>query len=338
MPSRKGRGKASGGRPPQVDVGVGASYAPVTLSYSMPGPDGTEDVVKVKISGPESFEAWVKTRHLYSKDKTTRKRELELVTYSDFINAYNNLEKDQKYLWMEHPWDGMAGRVGNMQCNLQNQATALEVKTTRALVTDEALKAKLGTTLTPVHDGRSVKFFAVTRSGNLRELIEVDGMGMNREDKVLVVNEAKMSPSDKDIGETIAKLSKLRCWLWDGKEKPDDFATEPTNVKEDLLGGIEWEVSVVMSGDNFTEHMEEECNDNGIHVVRSNGAGYAYSRPSSASSVATAPAGSPAPSRPSSSAYASGESSPGDGGDGGDGPSEESSPGDGGDGGDGNGD
>ena len=317
--SRRGRGRGSGPRPPQVDVGVGASYAPVTLSYSMPGPDGTEDVVKVKISGPESFEAWVKTRHLYLKDKTTRRRELELVTYSDFINAYNNLEKDQKSFVDGTPlWDGMAGRVGNMQCNLQNQATALKVRTTRALVTDEALKAKLGTTLTPVHDGRSVKFFVVTKSGNHRELIEVDGMVMNSEDKVLVVNEAKMSPSDKDIGETIAKVWKLRCWLSDGKEEPDDFATQPTNVKHNLLCGIEWKVSAVMSGDNFTEHMEEECNDNGIHVVRSNGAGYAYSRPSSASSVATALAGSPASSRPSS-AYPSDQSSPGDGGDGGDG-------------------
>ena len=270
---RNARNK-SGSRPPRVDAGVGESRAPVTLFYYMPGPGGKEEACKVTISGPDDFGSWLKTRHLFLKDSTTRKREQELVTYLAFFHAYSNLERDGKYLWMEHPYDGLKVCVGNIQCNLQNQATALEVRTTRAVVNDQALKDELKTqTLTPVNDGHSVKFFMVTKKGNLKELIEVDGMVMNRGDKVLVVNEAKMSPSDKDIDETEAKVWKLQGWLSAAKENPDQLATDPPIIKGELLG-IEWKVSAVLSGDNFTEEMEEKCNDNGLRVVRSNGAGY----------------------------------------------------------------
>ena len=276
---RNARNK-SGSRPPRVDAGVGESRAPVTLFYYMPGPGGKEEACKVTISGPDDFGSWLKTRHLFLKDSTTRKREQELVTYSDFIHAYSNLEKDEKYLFMDHPMfmdhpnDSVRECVGNIQCNLQKQASALEVRTTRAVVNDQALKDELKTqTLTPVNDGHSVKFFMVTKKGNLKERIEVDGMVMNRGDKVLVVNEAKMSPSDKDIDETLDKEWKLQGWLSAAKENPDQFATDPPIVKDNLLG-TEWKVSAVMSGDNFTEEMEEKCNDIGLRVVRSNGAGY----------------------------------------------------------------
>ena len=45
----------------------------------------------------------------------------------------------------------------------------------------------------------------VTTRGNFRELMEADGLAMNRVDKLLMVNEAKLSPSDKDIGDTKVK-------------------------------------------------------------------------------------------------------------------------------------
>jgi len=106
-----------------------------------------------------------------------------------------------------------------------------------------------------------------------------------------------MSPSDKDIDETEAKVWKLQGWLSAAKENPDQLATDPPIIKGELLG-IEWKVSAVLSGDNFTEEMEEKCNGSGLRVVRSNGAGYGYARPSSASSVATAPT---APVSPTSS-------------------------------------
>jgi len=246
----------------------------VTLSYSMKAGNGTEEACRVTIGGHDDFVAWLKTRHLFVKDKTTGRRELELVTYPDFIKAYKTLEVNGKYLWMEHPYDGLAKIVHNLESNVRNQASALEARTTRAVVTDEAVRAEVGTAmLTPVCDGHSVKFFMVTKNGKLRELIEVDGMAMNRRDRVLVVNEAKLSPSDKDIDEIKAKESMVRCWLMDAAKDPDRYATQPACVKDQLLG-IEWKVHIVLSGDNFAAEIEEECDNNGIFVVRHNGLGY----------------------------------------------------------------
>ena len=277
--------------------------------------NGTEEATKVKIGGPDDFDNWLKTRHLFVIDKTTGKRELELVTYLDFIDAYKKLEENGKYLWMEHPYDGLAKIVHNLESNVRNQASALEARTTRAVVTDEALRAEVGTAmLTPLCDGHSVKFYKVTKSGRFCELIEVDGMAMNRRDRVLVVNEAKMSPSDKDIAETQAKELKLQGWLHFLAKDPDRYATKPACVKDQLLG-IDWKVHTVLSGDNFAAEIEEECNEKGLFVVRPNGLGYGYTRASSASSATTesgSPSRHPAAGYPwptSDSPYASGSSS-----------------------------
>ena len=59
--------------------------------------------------------------------------------------------------------------------------------------------------LTPVNDGHSVKLGMVTQRGNFVQLMELDGLAINRDDALLVVNEAKLSPSDKDIDDTEVK-------------------------------------------------------------------------------------------------------------------------------------
>ena len=64
---------------------------------------------------------------------------------------------------------------------------------------------------------------------------------------------------------------------------------------------IQWQIHFVLSGDNFAAEMEEECGAAKIFVVRSNGAGYGFSRPSSASSTSTEPAADVPPSSPSAS-------------------------------------
>jgi len=164
------------------------------------------------------------------------------------------------------------------------------------------LHAELKTSkLTPVNDGRSVKFCELTKKGNLRELLEVGGLAMNRDDALLVVvNEAKLLPLDKDIGDTESKKLNLKGWLEFAAEQPDTFVTKPANLKDELVG-IQWKIHLVLSGDNFTAEMEEECNAAEIFVVRSNGAGYGFSRPSSASSMSTEPAPDVPPSSPSAS-------------------------------------
>ena len=132
-------------------------------------------------------------------------------------------------------------------------------------------------------------------------LIEVGGLAMNRGDALLVaVNEAKLLPLDKDIGDTMRKELMLKGWLQRAAEQPDTFVTKPANVKDELAG-IPWKIRLVLSGDNFTAEMEEECNAEEIIVVRSNGAGNGFSRPSSASSTSTEPAPDVPPSSPSAS-------------------------------------
>ena len=124
---------------------------------------------------------------------------------------------------------------------------------------------------------------------------------MNRDDALLVVvNEAKLLPSDKDIGDTKRKKLGLKGWLQDAAEQPDKFVTQPANVKGELVG-IQWQIHFVLSGDNFAAEMEEECGAAKIFVVRSNGAGYGFSRPSSASSTSTEPASDVPPPSPSAS-------------------------------------
>ena len=174
---------------------------------------------------------------------------------------------------------------------MTGQANTFGLKATRAIVNDPDFHAELKTSkLTPVNDGRSVKFCKVTKKGHLRELLEVGGLAMNRDDALLVVvNEAKLLPLDKDIGDTVRKQLMLKGWLQRAAEQPDTFVTKPANVKDELAG-IQWKIRLVLSGDNFTAEMEEECNAEEIIVVRSNGAPYGFSRPSSASSSSTEPA------------------------------------------------
>ena len=186
-------------------------------------------------------------------------------------DAYKTLEASGKYLWVEHPLDGLSERAINIEKGVTNQANTFELKATRAIVNDSDFQAELETSkLTPVNDGRSVKFCELTKKGNLRELIEVGGLAMNRDDALLVVvNEAKLLPLDKDIGDTKRKKLGLKGWLQDAAEQPDTFVTQPANVKGELVG-IQWQIHLVLSGDNFTAEMEEECNAAEILVVRSN--------------------------------------------------------------------
>ena len=288
------------GQDGKVERGVGHSRAPISFVYYKSGSDGTMETVRAKVR-PGEFDAWLKSRFLFVRDPVTGKRGQELFTFEDLEDAYKTLEASGKYLWVERPYDGLAERVINIEQGVTNQANAFEMKATRAIVNDSDFQAELETSkLTPVNDGRSVKFCVLTKKGNLRELIEVDGMAMNRDDALLVVNEAKLSPSDKDIGDTKGKKWMLEGWLRDAAEQPDKFVTQPAKVKGELVG-IQWKIHLVLSGDNFAAEMEEECDAAEIFVVRSNGAGYGFSRPSSASSTSTEPAPDVPPSSPSAS-------------------------------------
>ena len=289
------------GQDGKVERGVGHSRAPISFVYYKSGSDGTMETVRAKVR-PGEFDAWLKSRFLFVRDPVTGKREQELINFEDLEDAYKTLAASGKYLWVDHPYDGLAERVVNIEKGVTNQANAFEMKATRAIVNDSDFQAELKTSkLTPVNDGRSVKFCKLTKKGNLLELIEVDGMAMNRDDALLVVvNEAKLPPSDKDIGDTKGKKWMLEGWLRDAAEQPDKFVTQPAKVKGELVG-IQWKIHLVLSGDNFAAEMEEECDAAEIFVVRSNGAGYVFSRPSSASSTSTEPAPAVPPSSPSAS-------------------------------------
>ena len=292
--------KSSGAPPQQVERGVGSSRAPISFVYSMKGPDGTTETVRARVR-PGELDAFLKYRFFFLRDAATGKRVQELSTFEELKDALETLESSGNSLWLEHPYDGLSERVNNIEKGVTNQANAFEMKSTRAIVKDSEFQAELKTSkLTPVNDGRSVKFCEVTKRGKLLELIAVDGLAMNRDDALLVVNEAKLSPSDKDIGDTKRKKYVLETWLRDAAEQPDKFETQPAEAKDELVG-IKWKIHLVLSGDNFAAEMEEECGAAEIFVVRSNGAGYGFSRPSSASSTSTEPAPDMPPSSPSAS-------------------------------------
>ena len=297
--------KSSGAPPQQVERGVGSSRAPISFVYSMKGPDGTTEPVRARVR-PGELDAFLKYRFFFLRDAATGKRVQELSTFEELKDALETLESSGNSLWLEHPYDGLSERVNNIEKGVTNQANAFEMKSTRAIVKDSEFQAELKTSkLTPVNDGRSVKFCEVTKRGKLLELIAVDGLAMNRDDALLVVNEAKLSPSDKDIDDTEAKKWELENWLRSAAAQKTKFATQPAEVQGELFGegeeGITWKIHLVLSGDNFAAEMEEECGAAEIFVVRSNGAGYGFSRPSSASSTSTEPAPDMPPSSPSAS-------------------------------------
>ena len=66
----------------------------------------------------------------------------------------------------------------------------------------------------------------------------------------------------------------------------------------------------VLSGDNFSAKMEKECDNAEFFVVRSNGAGYGFSRPSSASASSEATELAPSPVASPSASPAASPSSP----------------------------
>ena len=131
-----------------------------------------------------------------------------------------------------------------------DQGNAFEMKSTRAIVKDSDFHAELKTSkLTPVNDGHSVKLGMVTQRGNFLQLMELDGLAMNRDDALLVVNEAKLSPSDKDIDDTEVKKWNLKNWLRDAAAQKAKFATQPAEVQGELFGegeeGITWKIHLV---------------------------------------------------------------------------------------------
>jgi hypothetical protein len=205
--------KSSGAPPQQVERGVGSSRAPISFVYSMKGPDGTTETVRARVR-PGELDAFLKYRFFFLRDAATGKRVQELSTFEELKDALETLESSGNSLWLEHPYDGLSERVNNIGKGVTNQANAFEMKSTRAIVKDSEFQAELKTSkLTPVNDGRSVKFCEVTKRGKLLELIEVDGLAMNRDDALLVVNEAKLSPSDKDIGDTVRVGRPSVVWL-----------------------------------------------------------------------------------------------------------------------------
>ena len=275
---------------------------------------GNTEQVRVKVR-PGEMEEWLKNRLLFLRDTATGKREQDLHTFQDLADAYNTLEGSGKHLWVEHPNDRLSERVGNMEKCVANQANAFEAKSTRAIVKDPEFHAELKTSkLTLVNDGHSVKFGMVTKRGNFMQVMELDGLAMNRDDALLVVNEAKLSPSDKDIDYTEKKKRELEHWLRDAAAQKTKFATQPAEVQGELFGegeeGITWKIHLVLSGDNFSAKMEKECDDAEIFVVRSNGAGYGFSRPSSASASSEATELAPSPVATPSASPAASPSSP----------------------------
>jgi hypothetical protein len=281
---RAGRQRSS----PREVLPFGPDAQDVTLSFVTKPMGGTEQISTITINNNRDFERWVASDAgvcLWVYKNGTHKRVKQVANLADAIRAHEAGQQEQTYLRLEHPNDDLSGRMKNMESFRDNMASGLEQETTRAVANDMAFRVQLETPgLKIVNGGHPVIFYKKNVRGTSRvEVLEVDGMALDVKAKKLVLNEAKLSPSLKDIGTIETKITSLTGWLTLASRDPARFETKPAAVKDELIsvGCSEWEILPVLSGNNFSVEMQEQCEDHELSVMKSNGSSYSWPPPAS---------------------------------------------------------
>ena len=284
----KGKSRGRQRSSPREVIPVGPEALDMTFSFRTKPMGDIEQMSTITINNNHDFERWVASTagvRLWVYKNATHKRVKQVANLADAIRAHEREQQDQTYLKLEHPNDDLSGRMKNMEAHRDNMASGLEQVTTRAVATDTALRDQLETpALQIVNRGYPVTFYTKNVSGTSRyEMLEVDGMALDVDAKKLVLNEAKLSPSLKDICTMESKVFILESWLRRAVANPGRFETEPAAVKDELVSGgcREWEIIPVLSGNNFSVEMQEQCEDHGLSVMMSNGSSYSWSPPAS---------------------------------------------------------
>ena len=147
-----------------------------------------------------------------------------------------------------------------------NSATALEIKSTLALASNEHLRAVYGQ-LELVNEGQVVEL-TLSRSGKKKLELAPDGLVACLQSSVVLFNSAKHTPSESHIVSMLENVSTLEAMLADWAS----VTTEPPEAKEQLRGGLR--VVPFLSGDNFNAAVAAKCLKQGIGIVRPSGEGF----------------------------------------------------------------
>ena len=156
------------------------------------------------------------------------------------------------------PFDSLEEDGSNLKRAGANTSGGQEQATTMAILTSPLLIAEFGP-LRSIADGQSVAFF--DHSGKPR--LEVDGLFVNS--AVVIVNEAKHTPTLADVSEQVPRKALLELIL----ANPSAYTTKPPDCL-DALAGIT-KVIPVISGFFFRPDVEEACKTAGVRCMKTNG-------------------------------------------------------------------
>lgn len=165
------------------------------------------------------------------------------------------------YLLLTAPFDSLEDDVSNLKRAGVNVSCGLERATTKAILTSPSLIAEFGE-LRSIADGQGVIFF--DHSGKPR--LEVDGLVVNS--AVVIVNEAKQTPTLADVSEQVPRKALLECIL----ANPSEYTTKPPGCLNAMAGIAK--VVPVISGYNFRPEVEAACQAAGVRSVKTNGRDY----------------------------------------------------------------
>ena len=169
------------------------------------------------------------------------------------------------HLLLTMPPDTAADLEGFMR----NHASGLEQQTTRSIAKSPYFIAQYGP-LTALADGETIVFYA----SDDKPLLEADGLVKNS--VCLLFNEAKHSPSDKDVAALVAR-KKMLCELLADPERV--ARTSPPGMMEQLVGIDSEKVVPVLCGYHFAPSVMALCRQRGIRPVTMDGDGFSIKVP-----------------------------------------------------------
>ena len=165
------------------------------------------------------------------------------------------------YLLLTAPFDSLDEDVSNLKRAGANLSGGLEQATTEAISTSPSLIAEFGR-LHSIAGGQGVVFF--DHSGKSR--LEVDGLVVSS--AVVIMNEAKQTPTLMDVGHQLPRKAQLEYIL----ANPSAYTTKPPGCLE-AIDGIT-KVVPVISGYLFRPDVEAACKAAGVRCMKTNGYDY----------------------------------------------------------------
>ena len=254
-----------------------SALGPNTVFFRAQTPSGVEEEIFVELDSESKWQTWVGAgtgAHLYvMRDESDSKRVTieQILSREDALRAAADAEATGTYLYLAgSTFEEDDKNLKNLKRGRNNVAYGLEVETTRALAADESAEKEFGT-LTALNDARAVTFVQKGEPGNI--LLEAGGLCLNS--KLVVLNEAKATPSSFDVNGLTKRGLLLKLIL----ASPDDYETKPPEVKQQLEKFRD--VRLVLSGYHFKEQVEIACAkpDPPIWIFRTTGKAFGAKAP-----------------------------------------------------------